>query len=106
MNSIAPLATLPPDFTASPLSIRGARAAREFEASLVGSLLESLEKTFASVPGQDSLPGADDYNYLGTRALAQAISDGGGFGIARLISQHLPVNESNEKRASDRKSVV
>lgn len=73
---------------------RGARAARDFEAILVGSVLESMEKTFATLPGENNLPGADNYNYLGTQALAQAIAIRGGFGIAALIARHLPVHES------------
>jgi Rod binding domain-containing protein len=68
---------------------KGPKAAREFEAQLIGTVLESLEKTFAAVPGQDSMAGEDDYNYLGTQALAQAVAAGGGFGIARLIAKHL-----------------
>ena len=68
---------------------KGRKAAREFEAQLIGTVLESLEKTFATLPGQDTVAGEDDYNYLGTRALASAIAAGGGFGIARLISAHL-----------------
>jgi Rod binding domain-containing protein len=72
---------------------RGARAAREFEAHLIGSLLESLEKTFASVPGESSLPGGDDYNYLGTQALAEALAARGGFGIAAMISRHFTEHE-------------
>lgn len=72
---------------------RGARAARAFEANLIGSLLESLEKTFATVPGEDSVPGSDDYNYLGTRALAEGLAARGGFGIAAMISRHLPEHE-------------
>lgn len=68
---------------------KGAKAAREFEAQLIGTVLESLEKSFADLPGQDSVAGSDDYNYLGTQALASALAAGGGFGIARLISQHL-----------------
>jgi Rod binding domain-containing protein len=72
---------------------RGAKAAREFEAQLIGSLVESLEKTFASVPGEDSMPGADDYNYLGAQALAQAMAAHGGFGIAAMISRHLAPHE-------------
>jgi hypothetical protein len=35
------------------------------------------------------MAGDDNYNYLGTQALATAIADGGGFGIARMISEHL-----------------
>ena len=80
-------AMLPP--VAVPALGKGAKAAREFEAQLIGSVLESLEKSFAAVPGQDAMAGEDDYNYLGTQALASAIVAGGGFGIAKLISGHL-----------------
>jgi Rod binding domain-containing protein len=73
----------------SPALGKGAKAAREFEAQLIGTVLESLEKSFATIPGQDSVAGSDDYNYLGTQALASALAAGGGFGIARLISEHL-----------------
>ncbi|HVI08289.1 MAG TPA: hypothetical protein VND65_08335 [Candidatus Binatia bacterium] len=66
-----------------------AKSAREFEAQLIASVLESMEKTFAALPGQNPVAGEDDYNYLGTRALAQAVASGGGFGIARMIETHL-----------------
>ncbi|HLV87040.1 MAG TPA: hypothetical protein VKV39_08700 [Candidatus Sulfotelmatobacter sp.] len=85
--------TLPPrnsEFSAPSLPIdRGAKAAREFESQLIGSLLESLEKTFAAVPGGESMPGADDYNYLGIQALSTALVEKGGFGIANMISRSL-----------------
>jgi Rod binding domain-containing protein len=89
-------ATLSPEL-ATPLSLgRGAKAAREFEAHLIGSLLESMEKTFASLPGEDAMPGADNYNYLGTQALAEALAARGGFGIAAMITRHLPAHEGKE----------
>jgi Rod binding domain-containing protein len=75
--------------SATPALGKGAKAAREFEAQLIGSVLESFEKTFADLPGQDAIAGEDDYNYMGTQALASAIAAGGGFGIAQLISEHL-----------------
>ena len=75
---------------AAKLPGRGAKAAREFEASLIGSLLESMEKTFATLPGDDTVPGSDNYNYLGNQALAEAIAARGGFGIAAMINRHLP----------------
>jgi Rod binding domain-containing protein len=68
---------------------RGPKAAREFEAQLIGTVLQSLEKTFATVPGEDAMAGEDDYNYLGTQALASAVAAGGGFGIAGMIAEHL-----------------
>ena len=87
-SSHLPEAAMLPPVTAAALG-KGAKAAREFEAQLIGTLLESLEKSFAAVPGQDAMAGEDDYNYLGTKALASAIVAGGGFGIAKLISGHL-----------------
>ena len=99
MNSISPssVATLSPALaTPGKLPGRGAKAARDFEASLIGSLLESLEKTFATLPGENTIPGADDYNYLGTQALAQGLVSRGGFGIAAMITAHLPAHEGNE----------
>lgn len=80
-------ATLPP--LAAAAMGKAPKAAREFEAQLIGTVLESLEKTFAALPGQDAITGQDDYNYLGTQALASAIAAGGGFGIAKLICEHL-----------------
>jgi Rod binding domain-containing protein len=74
---------------ANPALIKGEKAAREFEAQLIGTVLQSFEKSFAALPGQNDMAGDDNYNYLGTQALATAIADGGGFGIARMISEHL-----------------
>ena len=96
--SSAQLATLPSavtDFS------RGAKAARDFEANLIASLLQSLEKTFADVPGNTDLPGADDYNYLGTQTLASAIADHGGFGIAKMILAHLPAEHEGKRMHGD-----
>jgi Rod binding domain-containing protein len=74
---------------ATPALGKGQKAARDFEAQLIGTVLESLEKTFAAVPGHNAMAGEDNYNYLGSQALASALAAGGGFGIARMISQHL-----------------
>jgi len=76
---------------------RTAKAASDFEAQLIASLLDSLQKTFAGVPGDKSVPGAEDYNYLGTQALAAAIAARGGFGIGAMISHYLQLH-ANEKR--------
>ncbi len=103
LGSISPLSRgiAPPSLAGIPKLIpklpgRGAHAARDFEASLIGSLLESMEKTFAALPGDSTVPGADDYNYLGSQALAQGLADRGGFGIAAMISEHLPAHEGNK----------
>jgi hypothetical protein len=92
--SLSSPALLPPDLAVPAASLtRGAKAAREFEAHLLGSLLDSLEKTFATVPGANSTPGEDDYSYLGTEALASALADSGGFGLGAMIAQHLGEHE-------------
>ncbi|HEY1271182.1 MAG TPA: hypothetical protein VGF08_04330 [Terriglobales bacterium] len=79
---------------ATPVTVpRGVRAAREFEASLIASLLEEMEKAFASVPGDPPFAGSDDYNYLGTQALASGLAARGGFGIAALIVRSLAPHE-------------
>jgi Rod binding domain-containing protein len=82
--------------TPAPSLGRGKNAAREFEAHLIGSLLESLEKTFSSVPGGNTSPGADDYNHIGTEALAGALAAKGGFGIADMISKYMTAHESTD----------
>jgi hypothetical protein len=86
--------TLSPTLAAPLVSGRGARAAREFEGQLIESLLENLEKTFATMPGKGSMPGADDYNYLGIETLAQALAAKGGFGIAAMITRDLARHEA------------
>jgi Rod binding domain-containing protein len=91
-SSFSTPTVLPP--LAIPALGRGQKAAREFEAQLIGTVLESLEKTFAALPGQDAMAGQDDYNYMGTQALALALAAGGGFGIAKMIAQHLEVSKA------------
>lgn len=101
MNLVTIPASLPPGSAISSDTLRGANAARDFEAYLIGMLLESVQKTFAGLPGEDSVPGSDDYSYLATRALAQGVADRGGFGIAALISQHLPAHEGKGSGVSN-----
>lgn len=67
---------------------KGTKAAREFESVLLTSLFDSLQQSFAFDP-QNATPGAGDYRLMGTKALADAVSAGGGIGIARLILSHL-----------------
>jgi Rod binding domain-containing protein len=64
------------------------KAARDFEAMLLTPVLDSLQKTFSGDP-EDSTPGASDYRLMGTQALASAIAERGGIGIARLVLSHL-----------------
>jgi Rod binding domain-containing protein len=80
---------LPSLTTAAPPLGKGEKAARDFEAILLTSLMDSLQKTLSGLP-DDQTPGASDYRLMGTQAFAAAIADQGGIGIARLILSHLP----------------
>jgi Rod binding domain-containing protein len=91
-SAFSAAAVLPP--VAAPALGKGQKAAREFEAQLIGTVLESLEKTFAALPGQDAIPGQDDYNYMGIQALASALAAGGGFGMAKMIAGHLQAGKA------------
>jgi Rod binding domain-containing protein len=46
------------------------------------------------------MAGQDDYNYMGTEALASALAAGGGFGIAKLITEHMERSEAAHQRLS------
>ncbi len=76
------------NMTAAPPAGKTEKAAREFESVLLTSLFDSLQKSFAFDP-EDDTAGASDYRLMGTRAMAEAISERGGIGIARLILDHL-----------------
>src|SRR5579863_2848715 len=95
--SVSAAITLPPQLAAPAIPLtRGAKAAREFEAQLIGSLLASYEKTFATLPGQSDVTGSDNYSYLGSQALASALAASGGFGIAAMITRSLGEHEGNK----------
>ena len=64
--------------------VKAEKAAQDFEAVLLGSVLESLQKSFAG-PSEDAPVGSDNYALMGTQALAAAMSAHGGIGIARMI---------------------
>ena len=73
-------ATSPPEKT----TMKAEKAAQDFEAVLLTSLLESLQKSFADTTGDASM-GSDNYAAMGMQALASAMSSQGGIGIARMI---------------------
>lgn len=60
------------------------KAAEEFEAIVLATLLEKMQKTFAGV-GESQDPAHDTLGSLGTEALAQGLAANGGVGLARMI---------------------
>jgi Rod binding domain-containing protein len=78
------------------------RHATEFEAILLGQVLEKLKDTYSCVPGeQPSDAGHDTEASMATQALATGIAKAGGFGFARMILKHLqPEPAAAESNAS------
>ncbi len=64
------------------------KAAEDFEAIVLASLLEKMQKTFAGV-GESQDPAHDTLGSLGTEALAQGLAARGGVGLARMILHQL-----------------
>lgn len=91
MNRVTALSgALAGSATSSPDSPRRiAKAARDFEAVLLRSLLEPLQKSFSTIAGESSQAGHDDYQYMGTEALAMTLAASGGLGIADMITKQL-----------------
>ncbi|MGO9124748.1 MAG: rod-binding protein [Terriglobales bacterium] len=70
-----------------------AKAARDFEAVLLNSMLGPLEKTFSSLPGKENDAVSDNYHSLGMQALASSLAAKGGLGIADMIAKSLSKRE-------------
>jgi len=74
-------------------SVRMVRAARQFEAVLLNSLLGSLQHSFASLDGKTADSVSTNYDYVGMQALASALAARGGIGIANPIVTSLRRHE-------------
>jgi Rod binding domain-containing protein len=90
--NIAPVVTTAPA-TSNPAVDQHARkiakAAHDFEAVLLNTLLGPLEKTFSSLPGKETDAVSDNYHSLGMQALASSLAARGGVGIAAMIVKSL-----------------
>lgn len=64
-------------------------AAQQFEAVLLNDLLGPVEKSFSSIPGQETDAGSSNFQYLATQALASHLAGSGGFGIATMIVRNI-----------------
>jgi len=62
------------------------KVAAQFEAVLLETLVDGLQKTFSSFGGDQESGIRSTYDYLGTQAIASAWAQTGGIGLARMIS--------------------
>jgi len=79
-------------------------AAHEFEASLMKEFLEPLQKNALFDDGKDASGSDGSENALmsfGAEALARAISDRGGFGIAAKIIEQLQGRSAGGRKPGD-----
>ncbi len=74
------------------------KAAREFEALLLASILGPLERTFSALPGQETPTGSEAYQSLGMQALSAALAQHGGLGVANMVAKSLSKSADSTSR--------
>jgi len=70
------------------------RAAQQFEAVLLNSLLGSLQHSFSSLGGKKTDGESTNYDYVGMQALSSALAARGGIGIASRIVASMRQHEA------------
>jgi len=76
------------------------KAAQEFEAVLLNTLLGPLQHTFSSLPGKEADAIADNYHSLGMQTLASNLAAKGGVGIAAMIIKSLSKPDASAQEKS------
>lgn len=80
------------------------KAGHDFESVLLASWLEKAEASFGSVPGGDGDDGDDggkeQFQGMATQALAGALADAGGIGIAKMITDSLRSGSHGGRKAT------
>ena len=84
-----PLFVKDPAHGVAPPAAKAQKAARDFEAILIGEWLEKAQQSLADIGGEEHEPGHETSAAIGLQALATGASASGGFGIARMILKHL-----------------
>jgi Rod binding domain-containing protein len=82
------------------------RSAKQFESILLASWLQQAEKSFATAPGgngdDDSAdPGKKQFQSYAMQAVATALTNAGGIGIAPMIAKGLEKAASSAAAATD-----
>lgn len=84
--------------TADPKALK---AAKDFEAIFLRTLLSSLEKTTSMSGGGKPTTGQSTYGSMVVGAMADQISGGGGIGLADIVAKslatHLPASSAAPK---------
>ena len=78
-------------------------AAHEFEAALLAELLKPMRERaeFSSSQGEDDSDSDGSMREFGTEAMAQALSEHGGLGIAKLVLAKLAPLEAEKQQKNE-----
>jgi Rod binding domain-containing protein len=71
----------------APIDPEKLRLAREFEQIFIRKMLSSLEKSGRNAAGSSASASGDAYGSMVVSALAEAVSKGGGVGLAEMIAR-------------------
>jgi len=85
MNAVSQVSPVNSTVAESTHTAKMVRAAHQFEAVLLNSLLGSLQHSFSSLGGQKTDSESTNYDYVGMQALSSALAARGGIGIADRI---------------------
>lgn len=86
----------PPSAHSDPATLQ--RRAIQFEAILIGNVLDKLKETYSCVPGEQPDDAAHDTeSSLATQGLAEGIAKAGGFGFAKMILKYLQQNTGSDE---------
>ncbi len=97
MASVSDIPVLPAQSAKVPAP-KVVKAAREFEALLLASILGPLERTFSAWPGQETPTGSEAYQSMGMQALSAALAQHGGLGIANIVAKSLSKSADSPSR--------
>jgi Rod binding domain-containing protein len=76
------------------------KAAKDFESIFVRQMLKSLEKTTAAGAGAKASPGQSTYGSMVVDTLSDAISAGGGLGLADVIAKSMMASHPTANAAA------
>jgi Rod binding domain-containing protein len=97
MNAVSHIPPMNPTAADGTHAAKMVRAAHQFEAVLLNSLLGSLQHSFSSLGGKKTDSESTNYDYVGMQALAAALAAKGGIGIADRIVASM---RQHEERSS------
>jgi len=102
MNAVAHVSPVNSTAAEGTHAAKMVRAAHQFEAVLLNSLLGSLQHSFSSLGVQITDSESTNYDYVGMQALSSALAARGGIGIADRIVASMRQHEEQAKPSASK----